>query len=101
MFVGYYLYLLGKFIFYQKIENELESVLNIGNATDLLLISEQAGIKRLKKACVDLIVNSFDEYKRHTKNFTHLRQMPLLLRELDFICTKRNLTQPGELMTMC
>eukprot|EP01120_Amphizonella_sp_Union-15-10_P009475 TRINITY_DN3591_c0_g1_i1.p1 TRINITY_DN3591_c0_g1~~TRINITY_DN3591_c0_g1_i1.p1 ORF type:complete len:554 (-),score=106.73 TRINITY_DN3591_c0_g1_i1:56-1717(-) len=73
----------------ERIEKDLEQVRQLDNVVDLLLISEQASSPRLKRSCIDLIVQNLDAFKS-TGGFSRLeKEAPLLLRQIDFISARK------------
>jgi len=80
-----------------RIEKDLEKERAIETIADLLLISDQASSPRLKKSCIEFIVQDFDSFRK-SEGFKRLQQdAPVLLRHIDFMSTKRNKTKPGAL----
>jgi hypothetical protein len=68
------------------------------NVIDLLLLSERASTARLRKACINFIMDKFNDVKDQG-GLKDLRVFPNLLREIDFLATKRGLqSRPGELL---
>lgn len=78
-----------------RIEQILEEAIQHDNVCDLLLLSEQASAPRLRKTAINYIINRFTELRQHLPS---LRSAPNILRELDFLACKRNLSKPGELL---
>jgi len=74
--------------------------MELENVVDLLLLSERASTSRLKKACIDLVVSKIDQTS--TKAVVKdLRSVSTnLVREIDYVCTKRHILKPGEVMRL-
>jgi hypothetical protein len=71
--------------------------MDASNVVDLLLLSERTSTTRLRKACINFITNSLSDV-RGQGSLKDLRVFPNLLREIDFLASKRGLASPGELL---
>lgn len=78
----------------------MEDSITVENAVDMLALSETTNSPRLRKACLNFIVLQFEQVKQST-NIKYLKNSsPNVLREIDYLCTKRLGTQPGEVMKL-
>jgi len=82
----------------QICESILESSLDTDNCAYLLAIADKHNAPRLKRLCLETILKTWHIFKQ-TSGFALLPTMaPKLLREVDHICNKHELTTPGEVV---
>jgi hypothetical protein len=83
-----------------KIASILEDSIDVENVITMLAISERTNSPRLKKACLNFFVVQFEQVK-NSEDIKYLKYCsPTVLREIDFLCTKRLGTQPGEVVRL-
>jgi len=82
----------------QRVEKELEDAMDLENVVDLLMISDQTSTPRLRKACVSMLVDNMDFVKSRGLLADLRKVSATLVRELDYLMTKKYMTKPGELL---
>jgi len=82
----------------QICESELENALDPENCAMLLDVADRYNAPRLKRLCMETIINKWDIIKS-TQGLAQLPKIaPNLLREIDFYCNKHSITSPGEVV---
>jgi alpha-tubulin suppressor-like RCC1 family protein len=85
----------------QLIATEIEDSIMPDNVVDLLLLSERTLTPRLRRACINLIFNSCKQHRHQPDQLSFLRASPHnVLREIDFMCSKRLGTPAGEMLKL-
>jgi lysyl-tRNA synthetase class II len=86
------------------IESTLLDSLDNESVAYLLEVGDRYGAHRLKRTSLELICASKDTWDiiKATKSFSELVQHSpqSLLREIDYRCSKANLSKPGEVIRM-
>ena len=82
----------------QAIEFRLEQAIDDESVVDALLISESTATPRLRNACLSKILGNLEQFKA-SSGIKKLREtLPTMLREIDYIATKRGLISAGSLI---
>jgi len=73
-----------------------ENALEVENVTWLLETADRYDAPRLKRSCIDLISQKWNDFKNTTVLAELKRLSPQLLREIDYTCYSNNVAKEGE-----